>query len=155
MTDVLYTTTDKIRAVLGVSDTELTDAQITNLSVAEQLELKLNKLYPDHVALKAVIDATTATDEQKLIWKNILLWCQFAGAVCMLPSVQFWIAQKITDGDVEMQRFQKDNLQDTIDRITGMQDQYANEINPDVGGAGASTTLFSIVEPDYDPVTNA
>lgn len=154
MAVILYTTTDAVRAALGVTVRELDDGQITDLTIVDQLEVELDTVYADHVALKAKIDALTATTEEQAIWKRLKLYVLYEAAVIMLSNIQLWSAQKITDSDVEMQRFMKDNLQDTIDRITALRDKYAALVNPTLFPDGALYSHLTTVVPDYDPVTD-
>lgn len=154
MTPILYTNTDQIRAALGVSAKELADAQINDLNVGDQLIFSLAGVYPDHVALFLIV---SPTDPQKLLKSAIGLYCMYESAVIMTPQLQMITAQKITDGDAEMQRFQKDNLDETISRIKEMRDRYASIVKASVPGVIAASPIahFGTVQPDYDPVTNS
>ena len=157
MTDILYTTTNGIRAALGVDDSEVADSQITDLGVLSILTLELHSNFPTHAALAAAnAPGQTPTDEQKLQFMTLQLYCQYECAVQMLPHFQMLVAQKITDSDIETQRFQKDNLSDTIARITAQRDKYLGLLNPDAGlPAGTlAVAVLGIVVPTYDPVTN-
>ena len=81
----------------------------------------------------------------------------YEAAVIMTPQYQNLFAQKITDGDAEMQRFQKDNLDETIQRMISMRDRYAGILKAAVPGAqpASSVVHFGTVQPAYDPVTNS
>ena len=155
-TDILYTTTDAIRAALGVTVNEIADPQIVNLGISDQLDFSLEGVYPDHVNLKAKIDGNTATDAEKRLWKALVLFCQYEAAYIMCAQLQMLTAQKITDGDAEMQRFQKDNLDETISRILQYRNRYAGILTE--GQTNSSTLLtlnhFGTAQPAYDPVTN-
>lgn len=155
-TPALYTNTDAIRAALGVTENEIGDSQIINLAIPDQLLFSLESVYADHVALKAVIDNNTATDAQKRLWMALTLFCQYEAAYIMCAQLQMLTAQKITDGDAEMQRFQKDNLEETISRILQHRNRYMTVL---IGGgavppAPVVLSHFSTVQPAYDPVTN-
>lgn len=156
MTQVLYTTTDAIRAALGVTAREITDTQVTDLGISDQLLFSLEKVYPAHVALSQA-QGSSPTDAQVRLYKALVLFCQYEGAYIMTDQLQTLIAQKITDGDAEMQRFMKDNLKDTIARILAARNRWANILN-----AGSDIpvdtsivpVMFSTVQPSYDPVAN-
>lgn len=157
MADVLYTTTEAIRAAIGVTNKEVEDVQITDLNTADQIEISLEGVYPDHVALKAAIDGGTPTAEQTRLYKLLKLYCQYEGAVICLMAGQHLLAQKITDGDAEMQRFNKDNMQDTLNQIMSMRDRYRGLLS--VGVVTPTVTMATLpiltaVTPAYDPVTN-
>jgi hypothetical protein len=153
VTQILYTSTDQIRAALGVTEREVTDDQINNLNVRDQLIFSLKPVYPDHATLWA---KSNPTDDEKLIKSALILFCQYESAVIMAAQLQMITAQKITDGDAEMQRFQKDNLDETIQRIISMRDRYANALKSSVPGfqTPAAIVHFGTVQPAYDPVTN-
>lgn len=157
MADVLYTTTEAIRAAIGVTNKEVDDVQITDLNTADQIEISLEGVYPAHVALKAAIDGGTPTPEQVRLYKLLKLYCQYEGAVICLMAGQHLLAQKITDGDAEMQRFNKDNMQDTLNQIMSMRDRYRGLLS--VGVVTPTVTMATLpiltaVTPGYDPVTN-
>ena len=153
---VFYTDSDKVRGALGVTAREISDEQIENLSVADQIEFALSAAYPAHEALKDKISNDSASPTEKTLWKAILLFCQYSGAVSMTPQLQMLTAQKITDGDAEMQRFMKDNLEDTIARITVERNKWLSIVTAAVPGAVAAGAIvhFGTVQPGYDPVTN-
>lgn len=153
--DVLYTTTDAIRAALGVTDREVKDNQITDLGVEDMVEIELKTVYPNHAALKQKIDDITATPEEKFTWSILLQYVKYEAAAFMLPQFQTLIVQKISDGDAEMSRFQATNLQDTINRILTMRDKYRGMLQIEGGEfPREALSLFSVVSPTYDPVTN-
>lgn len=156
MATVLYTTTDAIRGAIGVTGKEIEDAQITDLSMADQLEISLETVYPDHVALAAA-QSGSPTSEQVRLFKILKLFCMYEAAVICFTAAQQLLAQKITDGDAEMQRFDKDDLEKTKANIMGMRDKYramlAGDTTPVV--TMASLAVVTAVTPTYDPVTNA
>lgn len=156
MATVLYTTTEAIRAAIGVTDKEVEDVQITDLNTADQIEFSLETVYPDHAAL-AVAQGGSPTPEQIRLFKLLKLYCQYEGAVICLMAGQHLLAQKITDGDAEMQRFNKDNMQDTLNQIKSLRDRYRGMLS--VGVVTPTVTmatlpLLTAVSPGYDPVTN-
>lgn len=154
--EVLYTNTDAIRSALGVTASEIADAQITDLGISDQLLFSLETVYPDYATLKTAIDGGSATDAEKRLWKALQLFCMYESAYIMTPELQTLLAQKITDGDAEMQRFQKDNLEDTISRIIQARNKYVSILTAANTGIIAPKTLvhFGTAQPAYDPVTN-
>ncbi len=154
MSSIFYTTTEAIRAVLGVTDVEVEETQILNLGIDTQLELETDVVYSDHATVKAAVDANTATTDQQRVWKILQLFCQYQAAVFMLPGIQLLVAQKITDGDFEMQRFMKDSLQETEAKITELRDKYRGLLNPTAYGSGALVhNPMMLATPTYNPVT--
>lgn len=148
-----YTTTDQIRAVLGLTDKELGDTMIMDLGVADQLTLRLVEVYPDHAALKAKIDARTATTEEQLVWVTLTMYVRYEAACALLPQFQMIVVKRISDGDVEMQRFGPDDLAQFREEVRGKRDEYLRALDPTYFEA-AGFPLFGAVAPAYDPVTN-
>lgn len=157
MVPVLYTTTDQIRAALGITDREASDVQITDANVILQLTVDLQDVYPDHAALHAAATGGSPTPSDTYLDSVLILYCQYQSCIYLLAAVQMLTAQKITDGDFEMDRFQKDNLQQTIDRITALRDRYRKILTDASGTGGTTGTTFSqlaVSSPSYDPVLN-
>ena len=154
--DVLYTTTDTIRAVLGLTDRELYDKQITDLGVEDLVSIELSGIFPDHDTLKNAVENNSATPEELFLWKVLLQYVKYEAAAFLLPQFQMLVVQKISDGDAENSRFQNNNLQDTIERILTMRDKYRNMLL-ELLEATIERPVFSVfatVTPGYDPVTN-
>lgn len=151
--DVGYTTTDQIRAVLGLTSKELGDSMISDLGTADLLSLDLYTVYPDHAALKQRIDDGTATSEDQHTWLVLRMYCRYQGACHLLPQFQMIVAKKVSDGDAEMIRFGPDNLQQFKDEIRGKRDEYLQELDPTFYDE-TYEMYFGAVAPAYDPVTN-
>lgn len=151
MTPILYTDSDAVRAALGVSETEISDALVVNMQIADLLFIELQTVYPDHVALKAAIDSASPTAAQTNLFMKLRLFCQYEAIVCLLPSVQFWSVQRVSDGDAEMHRFMAGDLDKTIDRFTGMRDKYRTLLNPTLyPDSGLAGVLFRSISPGRD-----
>lgn len=158
MVNVMYITSDNIRAALGLSEVELSDVEITNLLIEDQLTVDLSDVYPDHVALKAAIDGGSPTPDETRLFTVLKLWMTYQGAVYLLPELQLIAAQKITDSSTEMQRFVPNNIQDTKDQIIGQRDKYQAILQTAAGIETAANTaypLMGVSSPTYDPVAGA
>lgn len=156
MTPILYTDTDAVRAALGVNEREVSDSQIVNLQVADHISLELVEVYPTHETLKAAIDANSATVEEKLTFKRLRLYCQYEAAVMMLPSLQMWAFQRVSDGDAEAHRFLPEDIDKTVERITGMRDKYKAQLNPELmADANFAALVLVAVSPDRDIIEDA
>lgn len=151
---VLYTTTNAIRAALGTSEKEISDAQITDLGVEDQITLRLISVYPTHAALAVTVEGGGGTDDEKLTYKKLKLYCQYEGACALLPQLQLLTFAKISDGDAEMQRMVTNSLEETIARIRGRRDEFAGDLNPDLvlDSSLAGAALFGRSSPDRNPV---
>jgi hypothetical protein len=155
MADVLYTTTDAIRAAVGVTEVEVKDSQITDLNVEDQLEIYLDQVYPDHAAL---VDANeegadpAPTPEQISDWKKLKLLCQYAAAVILLQAGQNLLVQAVTEGGTSMSRFSRNDIETTLARLEGMRDQFLSALTGVSPAEAYMVSPFKRVSPDYDPV---
>lgn len=152
---ILYTTTDRIRAALGVSAKEILDQQIVDTAIDDQLMFELITVYPGAAVIKAKIDASTATPDEQQTYKIIQLYCMYQGAYIMLTSAQTLLFQQIGDGQTSQTRFQSDDLQNNITRVQARATLYAGALNPVYGcAAGLGFSLIGVVSPAYNPVTD-
>lgn len=151
--NVLYTTSEQIRAVLGLGAIELPDALLTDLGVEDQLYLRLERVYSDHAALAAIIQNGGETAEQRATWRALVLFTAYEAACSLLPQFQMIVAKRITDGDADMHRFGPDNLAQFCDNIRGKRDEYITLLNPTYFSANAFS-LIGVASPAFDPVTN-
>ncbi len=148
---ILYTNSDRVRAVLGLSDVELPDSVLENLDCYERLELDLEDVYEDHVALKATIDTGTPTTDELRTWKILVLYSSYRVATFCLPQLQLIVDKRRSDGDFEGDRFGT-NLDKLSHDISAEADKLKALIDPDL--VTFSVSPLSAVTPGYDPVTN-
>lgn len=151
MAAVLYTTTDAIRAALGLTVRDLKDAQIEDLRAALQLELDLAAWLPDHAAVRAAGQAPAATDEEVRRSATLELWCQYAGALLVANGLHMLAAQRISDGAMEMQRFPNEDLSQTRKHLQRLASRYKLQLT----GGQSALSLFGVSAPSVDPVTGA
>lgn len=154
MISLLYTTTDKIRAILGVTERELADKQVEDVSVVERTLLKLKQVYPDHADLASKISGGTATDDEKSTWSILNIYCDYLGASFLLPQIQMLVFKRVSDEAATVHRYGPDDLQSLRDQILGALDEYEDLLNPDLADAWMPVNVFGTVRPTYDPVTN-
>lgn len=153
---LFYTTTEAIRAALGLTVNELSDQQLSDLGLEDQLSVELDSVYPDHEDAKTDGEDPGATALELRTWKVIKLFVQYQGACFVLPGLQNFAAQKFTDGGFEMQRFSKDNISDTKREIEGLRDKYKGILLELIDPTNTVTPLspIALVTPNFDPVTN-
>ncbi len=154
MSDTLYTTTENIRAALGVSDKELSETMMQGLQLDLQLEASLDILVPTHAAIQTAGAAAAVGTPEKKLWNQLQLLAQYEGALILLDSLQLWAAQKISDGDAEMQRFAKDDLETLRINITDRRNFYAGLVNAELLLVTAPMQHLTRAAPSYDPVIN-
>ena len=154
MADVLYTTTDSIRAAIGVSDVEIGDNRIIDLCVEDQLLIYFDEVVPTHENIQSEGTSPGATAEQKLRWRALRMLTMYAAAVIVLQAAQTLLAQKLDDGGTSMARFAKDDITTLVSNLAGQRDQYLSIVNGESDvTANALPTPFLAVQPGYDPVT--
>ena len=154
-TPVSYTNTDNIRAALGVSAVEMSDQRIIDTQIEMQLGLRLTQVCTtDPETIKTDGTSVGATQDQKNLWYALQLYCMYYGAVLMMPALQMLVAATVTDSETTNTRFGVDDIQATIDRITGRADYYAGLLNPAYETSTLGFTMVGVVSPSYDPVTN-
>ncbi len=156
MMPILYTTTDHIRAALGVTDREVSDVQITDVNVDLQLSIDLAGVYPDHAALHAAAIGGSPTATQLYLDKVLTLYCQYQAATYLLASLQMLVAHRLSDGDFEMARFEQDSLDSTVQRVSALRDRYRKILTDSSGvtTAGQAFSQLAVSSPGYDPVLN-
>lgn len=154
MAVVLYTTTDSIRAAIGLTLAELADQTIINLNVEDQLLVYLNQVCPTHADIAAAGQAPSPSDDDKNKYRCLRLIAMYECGVICLQNAQYLLAQTMQDGGTMVSRFAKDDLTTTLNNILSQRDYYLNILNGELGNTntGALFTVFSTVQPSYDPV---
>lgn len=102
-----YTTTDQIRAVLGVSPEEVEDADLTQPVVETLLVEKLDALNPLFLTQRSavvLIPESSRTSEQKRYLAVFSAYCTYCVADILSGSLSFFTYRSVTDGKAEMSR---------------------------------------------------
>lgn len=152
MQTILYTDTNQIRSMLGLSEKDMSDAQITSRAIEKELSIDLASWVPTHLSVM-----TTAGD----LADSLQLYCTYFCAVLTVSGVKLAAPQAISDGKNSVSRF---NLID-FDRLkVELQERQAFYkrfvINGVAALAATSATpatrspLFSVANLASDPVTN-
>ena len=155
MLAILYTTTDRIRGALGVSENEISDQRIVDTAIEDQLTVRLSVIRPDHAAIKTAGEAVGATDAEKLLYKILQLYCMYFGAATMLNAAQTLLFQEVTDAETTNTRFKPNDISELIDNVMGQMGLYEGMLNDEYEQAnGPGYMVASIASPAYNPVTN-
>ncbi len=153
MAAVLYTTTDSIRAAIGVTDAEVNDSQILSLGIVDQLILYLDDVYPTYEALASQnAVGQTPTVQQQKDWKKLKLLCQYAAAVIVLQAGQNLLAQTVSEGGTSMARFSVNDIDTTLNRLIGIRDGFVTSLASVDPVVANLPNLFAVVSPSFDPV---
>jgi len=160
-----YTSPDEIRAVLGVSATELPDSVI-NLSQWDTLNtLDLEDvnvgLPTTYATVSALPELSRSTSEQRL-YALVRLFTTYAIAKNLLTSLPLFSVQQLTDGRAEFQR-QRDIFEDVRVGVDGMFNKlrlkvsaaYVILVPADTAYTSSSHEYTAAVGLAINPVTNA
>lgn len=154
MTDILgLTTTDKVRAIWGVTQSELSDAMLVALDLEDLLTLELTVLTLDHATIKTEGTVGTPTTAQITPW---LLLKRFSACFCAVQatsSIRLAIPQKRSDGNNAFSRFQGDILEQTCADVSSAYLAAKSDLLDEAGLTPvAASLLATATEPSYDPV---
>jgi hypothetical protein len=114
-----YCTYSEVRATLGVSTTELTDATLSSTMYVTLVTLALEDVHtniPTEFAAVSALSSGSRTAQQARFYDLVKLYAPYALAKELLVSLPLFSVQRLTDGKAEFQR-QSDIFQDTKDGI--------------------------------------
>lgn len=100
-----FTTTDEVRAVLGVAESELPDTVIELPLYARTLEFDLADLSSTITAdYRALPDIDTRTSEQELFFNCLQVFSAYAVARSLVTNAAMFAPKVITDSKTTLQR---------------------------------------------------
>lgn len=149
---ILYTDSDAIRAAVGITDVEISDAMMQSQMMETQIKTAVYKWLPTHGTIYAAGTAQGATEQEVHLKDLLVMYCMYFGAVRVVEMIMA-MRQKISDGKSQLERFDIDwlaLLELLKQRRDQAQDALEEILNPSDGGPA----YFGLVTPDYDPVTN-
>jgi hypothetical protein len=139
-----YTTYDEIRAVLGVSQIELPDATLAlplyDRLLTEELLSISSGLKSQYTTIAAILPESSRTALQQTYYEIVQLFSAYSTARYLLSSLQYFAANKITDGRAEEQRVADPYAatRDNVERVFGA---LRVRILAAYGGLGNSVTV--------------
>lgn len=151
--DVYLTTSEAIRAVLGVSgdSQELPDSVFTDHELEDEIELHLESWLDE----TANTDVSTVMASGPARARTALPLCaKYLGALLLLPSLTTATASKLSDGQDEFTRQDRD-IRKMQEDLQAMLHKYQGLIL-DALEATATALPFQIIgraAPNYDPIT--
>jgi hypothetical protein len=146
---ILYTDTDEVRSVLGVSEEDMSDAAIANRRLDLELFVDLHEWIPNH----ATLIADTSTADAQYISNNLSLYCSHFCAWALARS-PLAIPQKITDGANGIERFGSIDFSKLANTLKENADKYKSNILLALDSTATTKVVqFSISTPDFDPIT--
>lgn len=138
---ITYTTSNEIRAALGVSTTELPDSTVTLSMYDTVADMAVDDVSPKLEGLfEATVAVVTPTSTQQKFIDVTKLYVTYAVAKHMLTSLPLFSVKSLTDGKAEFQR-QSDIFEDVRDGVDAML----------AGLRGRLETLMQILDPTITP----
>jgi len=154
-----YTTYNDIRAVLGVSEDDLTDTTLALQIYEDYLTQELEDIditLPDTYTTTAALATPTAAETRFV--KACNLFATFSVAKTLTAALPLFAAKQITDGKAQVSRF--DNpYKDAIKSINEQYETLKTRLIAALGAIGTTTTAatvqryFAVISPSVDPVT--
>ena len=151
-TSVLYTSTDAIRAVVGVTVKEVPDAMITDQQLEMQLKTALYGWLPTYSTVYSEGTSGTATAEQEYMKDLLVSYCMFFGGVRIVEMI-LALRESVGDGKSEVTRFDL-NFGELLSTLKGRLEDAQTALRGVLTPASSSTPYFGSAAPDYDPVSN-
>lgn len=151
-TSILYTSTDAIRAVVGVTEKEVSDAMITDQQLEMQIKTALYGWLPTYPTVYSEGTSDTATDEQEYRKDLLISYCMFFGGVRIVEMI-LALRESVGDGKSEVTRFDL-NFGELLSTLKGRLDDAQAALKEAVNPSSGGTAYFGSATPDYDPVTN-
>lgn len=148
-----YTTTEAVRAAIGVTDNEFSDTDITSRLVDLELLSDLDLWLSTHATIKSEGEGATPTAEQTAKWRNLQIYCMYFGGYLLLDTGGLGLPQVISDGKSEIRRKQKMDESAIKDACLARARIYKERL----GGTDTTVTAITLAvaaTPDYDPVTH-
>jgi len=151
-----YTSTEAVRACLGLDSSDCSDKALADSEVALELIVWLDSAMPGHAATFAAGRASGATDDERTTKDLLTLYAQwFCAYEVALRPLQ--ILQAAGDGKNQMRRFDVDMSE--VRKIAGAKKaHYFGLLDEALNGTAQTTEPVSQVSastPAYDPVTGA
>ena len=157
-----YTSYDQIRAVLGVSDTDIVDETLALPIYSQRLQMALRKIHPSLSTLYKDIenipeDQRTSLQEQ--LYNVTQVYAAYYLGFILLSAANMFAFKKLKDGKAEGDRFDDPfaALRDDLSAEVGSLENLLEDLLEQMGEEftpRAAMPLVAISNLDIDPVTN-
>ena len=149
------TTADSVRAVMGISESELPDDVLRQTIYASTVERALTKLTPDVVTNWAKLLTSVDPKDQDLV-ELVKDYCTFKVAVQACQSIDLVAARTLTDSKATFQRFEVD-LSELTANLQANLASLESELKGVLGIVVERVARIPLIgegKPLFDPVTN-
>lgn len=105
------TTPDEVRAVLGVSDVELSDTTLSLPIFESMWQMLLFDIYAglpdllDDIKDRLSTDPSSVTSTEKQLLETVKVFSAYATSKVFLSNAQMFTPKRVTDGRAEVERF--------------------------------------------------
>lgn len=156
-----FTSYNEVMAVLGADTTEFPEANFDYRDLWLELEQDMEGWLPAEVSIDQILlaaedsgDQTNA--DQKMVY--LKAYSRYFCAWLISLSADLLFAERISDGQNEIQRSKRTDYSKLSDRLLGRAEKFKNLllvlIDPTLSQSRRTSALFSTVSPSYDPVYN-
>lgn len=146
-----YTDSHSVRAVIGITENELTDHQMVAMLLEDQLLIDLAGWLPTHADVYSAGISALPGSAESLKYKKLRLYATYFMA-SRVDLFQLALPHTVSDGKNSLKRFEGVDFDELSAKLLGMAEKMKTEI------LGEDTTLAfgltGIATPSYDPVTN-
>lgn len=147
-----YTTTDEIRAALGVTDNEMSDEMMYDALLGQLVLSDLEQWLSDHQTRWTAYKGATPTADEILVGRNIVFYCQWTGAYY---AAKAWLSipQQISDGKSSLARYNTDKIMELSSAANKMRGKFRKAIEDSLGTYVGAASVMGRASPAFDPVT--
>ena len=140
---------------MGVTLRDLTDAQITDFDLDTELTADLEDWLPTYPSI--ITDGTggSPTAEQTKKYNLLKVYAKYFCCLMMSPGLRYSLQQKITDNNIEMQRFIDSEIEEFKKSMAGKTSSYKTKLLSLIDSTSTSGKYdhFGISVPTPDVVT--
>lgn len=153
-TAILYTDSDTVRALAGLTANEVTDPALLSMQLEKALSVDLIRWVPTHADIKTAGMASGAVAGAVLQWDLLQLYASHFCAVRLLQSPMHIPLQK-GNGKDTAKRFDETILLQSVTDLSRSRDEYRDQLLELIEAPAAitDTGLFKRAVPISDPVT--
>jgi len=156
MSDILsLTTTEAVRATLGLDESELPDSTIDDFDLETVLDLEILNTECITDSVRDIIIAgkpPTAANNLRRRYMSLKEFARYFCAYTVAQSGDMSMFSKISDGQNELQRATPD-INKIAMRLLGEANRHRANVCDTYSTSTSDTSgLFGVASPDYDPV---
>lgn len=153
------TSYETVLAVLGADPSELSEEAFIARELWDEVDGAISSWLPAEDSVDSIISAAAdPEDETEAAVKLVKLraYARYYCAWLLLQSGDLLFAERISDGQNEVQRSRRTDYLGLMDRMAGRMEAFKTALLQiyDPSATYSAVTLFSSAHPSYDPVQN-